>query len=126
MWKRARIDKLIKGRDGRVRSCVLRLGGKELTRPIQLVIPLEDDWDNGTTGRTIHGILLKVKTTPNLGKGRRFSLQRQFSSYLKRFNIQPNDISGCREEGNPLHFPTSCPLTSSFHFAKPSDDLVQL
>ncbi|GBN75964.1 hypothetical protein AVEN_139256-1 [Araneus ventricosus] len=43
MWKRARVDKLIKGRDGRVRSCVLRLGGKELTRPIQLVIPLEVD-----------------------------------------------------------------------------------
>ncbi|GBM92118.1 hypothetical protein AVEN_198070-1 [Araneus ventricosus] len=43
MWKRARVDKLIKGRDGRVRSCLLRLGGKELTRPIQLVIPLEVD-----------------------------------------------------------------------------------
>ncbi|GBN18023.1 hypothetical protein AVEN_41399-1 [Araneus ventricosus] len=43
MWKRVRVNKLIKGRDRRVRSCVLRLGGKELTRPIQLVIPLEVD-----------------------------------------------------------------------------------
>ncbi|GBM19374.1 hypothetical protein AVEN_196005-1 [Araneus ventricosus] len=29
MWKRARVDKLMKGRDGKVRSCLLRLGGKE-------------------------------------------------------------------------------------------------
>ncbi|GBM35349.1 hypothetical protein AVEN_90670-1 [Araneus ventricosus] len=48
MWKRARVDKLIKGRDGKVRptrSLPPRrntLGGKELTRPIQLVIPLEN------------------------------------------------------------------------------------
>ncbi|GBM76660.1 hypothetical protein AVEN_94251-1 [Araneus ventricosus] len=43
MWKRTCVDKLIKARDGKVRSCVLRLGGKELTRPIQLVILLGVD-----------------------------------------------------------------------------------
>ncbi|GBN28399.1 Tigger transposable element-derived protein 4 [Araneus ventricosus] len=65
MWKRARVDNVIKGRDGRVRSCVLRLGGKELTRPIQLVISLEEIFnkknkitelwlnENGSTKRKI-------------------------------------------------------------------------
>ncbi|GBM92655.1 hypothetical protein AVEN_185304-1 [Araneus ventricosus] len=43
MRKRARVGKLIKGRDGKARSCILRLGNKELTRPIQLVISLEVD-----------------------------------------------------------------------------------
>ncbi|GBO42631.1 hypothetical protein AVEN_158644-1 [Araneus ventricosus] len=41
MLKKARVDKLMKGRDGKVISCVLRLDGKELTHPVQLVIPLE-------------------------------------------------------------------------------------
>ncbi|GBN93066.1 hypothetical protein AVEN_273494-1 [Araneus ventricosus] len=36
MWRGARVDKLIKSRDGNVRSCVLRLDGKELTPPIQI------------------------------------------------------------------------------------------
>ncbi|GBM15275.1 hypothetical protein AVEN_144059-1 [Araneus ventricosus] len=45
MRKKARVDKLIKSRYGKVRSCILRFGGKELTCPIQLVIPVEVDQD---------------------------------------------------------------------------------
>jgi hypothetical protein len=44
MWKRAIIEELIEGRDGRVRTIVLRTPeGNNITRPIQLVIPLEVD-----------------------------------------------------------------------------------
>ena len=44
MWKRALIEHLIEGRDGMIRTAVLRtLEGRKITRPIQLVIPLEVD-----------------------------------------------------------------------------------
>jgi hypothetical protein len=44
MWKRAIIEQLIEGRDGKIRTAVLRNPeGNKLTRPIQLVIPLEVD-----------------------------------------------------------------------------------
>ncbi|XP_055924563.1 uncharacterized protein LOC129956658 [Argiope bruennichi] len=43
MWKKALVVKLIDGRDGRIRTCILRVKGKEITRPIQLVIPLDVD-----------------------------------------------------------------------------------
>jgi len=42
LWGRARIEELRKGRDGQVRTVVLRKSdGRQITRPIQLVIPLE-------------------------------------------------------------------------------------
>jgi hypothetical protein len=44
MWKRAVIEELIEGRDGRMRTVVLRTPeGDKITLPIQLVIPLEVD-----------------------------------------------------------------------------------
>jgi len=44
MWKRAVIERVIEGRDGRIRTVALRTPeGKEITRPVQLVIPLEVD-----------------------------------------------------------------------------------
>ncbi|GFR01639.1 integrase catalytic domain-containing protein [Trichonephila clavata] len=42
-WNRARVDQLILGRDEKVRTCVLRANGRTITRPVQLVIPLEVD-----------------------------------------------------------------------------------
>ncbi|XP_035216694.1 uncharacterized protein LOC118190116 [Stegodyphus dumicola] len=42
-WKKARVEELILGRDKRVRTCVLRTNGHTITRPVQLVIPLEVD-----------------------------------------------------------------------------------
>ena len=42
MWKRAVVEQLIKGRDGMIRTVVLRIPeGNKITRPIQLVIPRE-------------------------------------------------------------------------------------
>jgi len=44
MWKRAVIEQLIEGRDGIIRTVLLRTPeGKKITRPIQLLIPLEFD-----------------------------------------------------------------------------------
>jgi hypothetical protein len=44
MGKRARMEQLMEGRDGKIRSAVFRPPeGNRITRPIQLVIPLEVD-----------------------------------------------------------------------------------
>ena len=40
-WKTGRVEELIDGRDGRVRSAIVRVGGKSLTRPVQLLSQLE-------------------------------------------------------------------------------------
>jgi hypothetical protein len=46
MWKKARIDELISGRDGQIRTVKLRLPDRTKISPaIQLVIPLEIDQD---------------------------------------------------------------------------------
>ena len=44
MWKKARIDELIPGRDGQIRTVQLRPPDRtKISRPVQLVIPLEID-----------------------------------------------------------------------------------
>ena len=44
MWKKARIDELIPGRDGQFRTVKLRLPDRtKISRPVQLVIPLDID-----------------------------------------------------------------------------------
>jgi len=44
LWGRARIEELRRGRDGQVRTVVFRTSdGRQSTRPIQLVIPMEVD-----------------------------------------------------------------------------------
>jgi hypothetical protein len=44
MWKKARIDELLQGRDGRIRTLNLFLPDRtKISRPVQLVIPLEID-----------------------------------------------------------------------------------
>ena len=42
MWKCARVEQVIKGRDGKIRSCHLKTTtGSRIKRPIQLLFPLE-------------------------------------------------------------------------------------
>ena len=42
MWKLARIKEVTTGRDGKVRSALVKVaGGSELRRPVQLLYPLE-------------------------------------------------------------------------------------
>jgi tRNA G37 N-methylase Trm5 len=44
MWRRARIEEVREGRDGKVRTVILRRpDGYKITRPIQVVIPQEVD-----------------------------------------------------------------------------------
>jgi hypothetical protein len=44
MWKRGRVEELRPGRDGKVRTVILRTqDGGRLVSPVQLVIPLEVD-----------------------------------------------------------------------------------
>ena len=42
LWRIARITQVMQGRDGLVRSCVLKTGlGQVIRRPVQLLYPLE-------------------------------------------------------------------------------------
>jgi hypothetical protein len=44
MWRRTLIEQLTEGRDGRIRTVVLRTTeGHKITPPIQLIIPFEVD-----------------------------------------------------------------------------------
>jgi hypothetical protein len=43
MWKKARIHELLQGRDGRIRTVSLLPDRTKISRPVQLVIPLEID-----------------------------------------------------------------------------------
>ncbi|GFQ95402.1 integrase catalytic domain-containing protein [Trichonephila clavata] len=45
MWKKARVMNLDQRRDGKIRSCELRVNGRNVTHPVQLVIPLKIDQD---------------------------------------------------------------------------------
>ncbi|GBM92982.1 hypothetical protein AVEN_190074-1 [Araneus ventricosus] len=49
-----------------------------------------------------------------------------FPSYLYRFRIHHSDICACGEKGDPLHYATSCHMTSSYHFTKPSAENTEL
>ncbi|GFR18092.1 DUF5641 domain-containing protein [Trichonephila clavata] len=53
MWKKARVMNLHQGRDGKIRSCELRINGRNVTRPVQLVIPLEIDQGGEDVGNKI-------------------------------------------------------------------------
>ena len=53
LWGRARIQELQKGRDGQVSTVVHRTSdGRQITRPIQLVIPLEVDQGGEDVGKS--------------------------------------------------------------------------
>jgi hypothetical protein len=44
MWKKGLIEELRPGRDGKIRTVMLRTpDGHQISRPVQLVIPLEID-----------------------------------------------------------------------------------
>ncbi|GFQ69957.1 DUF5641 domain-containing protein [Trichonephila clavata] len=53
MWKKARVMNLHQGRDGKIRSCELSVNGRNVTRPVQLVIPLEIDQGGEDVGNEI-------------------------------------------------------------------------
>ncbi|GBM00422.1 hypothetical protein AVEN_179231-1 [Araneus ventricosus] len=49
-----------------------------------------------------------------------------FPSYPYRFRLHHSDICACGEKGDPLHYATSCHMTLSYHFTKPSAENTQL
>ncbi|GBM40499.1 hypothetical protein AVEN_28652-1 [Araneus ventricosus] len=49
-----------------------------------------------------------------------------FPSYLYRFRLHHSGIWACGEKGDPLHYATSCHMTLSYHFTKPSAENTQL
>ncbi|GBN06665.1 hypothetical protein AVEN_145664-1 [Araneus ventricosus] len=100
-----------------------RLGVKESASSWQ------KEWDNGETGRSVHNVLPKVKTTPTPWQRPEIMFVTgcgPFPTYLKRFNIRSSDSCGCGNLGNPLHYATSCLFTTSYHLTKPSADLEPL
>ncbi|GFR30674.1 integrase catalytic domain-containing protein [Trichonephila clavata] len=53
MGKKARVMNLHQGRDGKIKSCELRVNGRNVTHPVQLVIPLEIDQGGKDVGNDI-------------------------------------------------------------------------
>ncbi|GBO12230.1 hypothetical protein AVEN_5505-1 [Araneus ventricosus] len=47
-------------------------------------------------------------------------------SYLYRFRLHHSDISAYGEKGDPFHYATSCHMTLSYHFTKPSAENTQI
>ncbi|GBN92422.1 Putative protein in type-1 retrotransposable element R1DM [Araneus ventricosus] len=81
------------------------------------------EWDKGKVGRLIHEIIpaLSYKLFKwSRGAIMFFSEHGPFPSYLRRFNLRPTDLCSCGEVGTPIHYATSCLLTESWHFKKPS------
>ncbi|GBM57606.1 hypothetical protein AVEN_216353-1 [Araneus ventricosus] len=89
----------------------------------------QQDWDSGDTGRAIFNILPKVTLTPVVWSRESILLaigHGPFPSYLYRFRLHHSDICTCGEKGDPLHYATSCHMTLSYHFTKPSVENTQL
>ncbi|GBM13697.1 hypothetical protein AVEN_148215-1 [Araneus ventricosus] len=93
------------------------------------IIRWQKEWDNGETGRNVHNVLPKGKTTPTPWQRPEIMFVTgpgPFPTYLKRFNIRSSDSCVCGNLGNPLHYATSCLFTTSYHLRKPSADLEPL
>ncbi|GBL81953.1 hypothetical protein AVEN_50538-1 [Araneus ventricosus] len=89
----------------------------------------QQDWDSDDTGRAIFNILPEVTLTP--ASWSRESIlfatgHGPFPRYLYRFRLHPSDICTCGAKGDPLHYATSCHMTLSYHFTKPSAENIQL
>ncbi|GBM14141.1 hypothetical protein AVEN_60969-1 [Araneus ventricosus] len=79
----------------------------------------QDNWDNGETGRSTHGIVLRVSNKPVGWKREELMFvtgHRPFPSYLHRFNLRTHDNCPCGEKGDPIHYATKCRFTLSWHF----------
>ncbi|GBN57901.1 hypothetical protein AVEN_228741-1 [Araneus ventricosus] len=93
------------------------------------IIRWQKEWDNGQTGRSVHSVLPKVKTTPTPWQRPEIMFltgHGPFPTYLKRFNIRSSDSCGSGDLGNPLHYATSCLFATSYHLTKSSADLEPL
>ncbi|GBM24516.1 hypothetical protein AVEN_254027-1 [Araneus ventricosus] len=77
------------------------------------IIRWQKECDNGETGRSVHNVLPKLKTTPIPWQRPEIMFATDhgpFPTYLKRFNIRSRDPCGCGNLGNPLHYATSACL----------------
>ncbi|GBM58918.1 hypothetical protein AVEN_80718-1 [Araneus ventricosus] len=77
------------------------------------IIRWQKEWDNGETGRSVHNVLPKVKTTPTPWQRPEIMFvtgHGPFPTYLKRVNIRSSDSCGCGKLGNSLHYATSACL----------------
>ncbi|GBM62959.1 hypothetical protein AVEN_131136-1 [Araneus ventricosus] len=83
----------------------------------------QDQWDNGTTGRSIHQILSKVMTTP---EGMDSVRNGSWSIFFLPQTTQPLLNLWLRRRGKSIALCGILSSDKSFHFAKPSDDMVQL
>ncbi|GBL98582.1 hypothetical protein AVEN_19653-1 [Araneus ventricosus] len=89
----------------------------------------QQDWNSGDTGRAIFNILPIVTLTPVswLRKSILFATGHgPFPSYMYRFRLHHPDICTCGEKRDTLPYATSCHVTLSYHFTKPSAENTQL
>ncbi|GBN38214.1 hypothetical protein AVEN_76075-1 [Araneus ventricosus] len=74
------------------------------------------DFDSVDSGRSFYNVLPKVSLTQASCSIYVAMLHYPFPSYLYRFRLHHSDICACGKKGDPLHYETSCPLTSFFRF----------
>ncbi|GBM70161.1 hypothetical protein AVEN_1806-1 [Araneus ventricosus] len=60
----------------------------------------QKEWDNGETGRSVHNVLPKVRTTPTPWERPEIMFVTDHGLF-KRFNIRNRDSCGCGNLGKP-------------------------
>ncbi|GBM16570.1 hypothetical protein AVEN_223502-1 [Araneus ventricosus] len=89
----------------------------------------QQEWATGDTGRTIYNISPKVITNPVpwTRESILFATRHgSFPSYLRKFNLHHSDLCACGEVGTSFHYATTCYLTTSYYFTKPSKNLTSI
>ncbi|GBL90422.1 hypothetical protein AVEN_178850-1 [Araneus ventricosus] len=90
---------------------------------------LQNLWDNGSTGRSIHKVLKTVNLKPVFWTREKILFVTEhgpFPSFLNRFHLSDSNSCACGEVSDPIHYATSCPLTLSWHIRETSTSLKSL
>ncbi|GBL83054.1 hypothetical protein AVEN_165287-1 [Araneus ventricosus] len=88
----------------------------------------QSEWDEGDTGRSTLNIFPKVSQQSanwNRADVLFFTGHGPFPPNLHRFHLANSPLCSCGEIGTPIHYATSCLLTTSWHMKLPKPSLEQ-
>ncbi|GBO30234.1 hypothetical protein AVEN_101540-1 [Araneus ventricosus] len=88
----------------------------------------QSEWDEGDTVRSTFNIFPKVSLQSanwNRVDVLFFTGHDPFPSYLHRFHLANSPLYRCGEIETPIHYATSCLLTTSWHMKLPKPSLEQ-
>lgn len=120
-------DLLAKEATKREPEVSLQLPKSYITKLLQesLIQNWQSEWDTGTTGRLLYGVLETVSTGRLFGNSSVNALLTNhgpFPEYLHRFQVRgfTTQLCVCGRSGNAEHYMFDCPITKAYHFRKPS------